>query len=248
MRILNVLILIIPSLLMCQEFSFDVNTNEGFIESVYILDGNRVIKISESIDEIYQFKSSSRAKDFLQNRDYSSIPKNKYQVGETTIFMNSVSSVEYYTSNTSSGLSGQIKSINNLTFTYAPDNSWNKNSGVVGKLTKIGNVSITYWTSAGYTERGRYRGKIKSLGGRQFQYEGWSNWGEKARIVGKLTSIGKLKINYYETDYDRGYKGKLKSIGKVKFVYYGETRTNSKANIVGKFKQRLGKDLRLTIH
>ncbi len=109
-----------------------------------------------------------------------------------------------------------------MTFTYAPDYSWNINSGIVGKLTQIGNHKITYWTSAGYAEKGKYRGKIKSFGNKQFEYEGWSSWGEKAGMVGRVTSVGTITIKYYDTDYDQGYKGKLKSIGAVKFVYLEE--------------------------
>ena len=35
------------------------------------------------------------------------------------------------------GSYGNIKSINNIVFTYANNNSWNNRSGVTGKLTKI---------------------------------------------------------------------------------------------------------------
>ena len=248
MKNLILIFLFIPSLLFSQEFSFDVNTDEGYVETIYILDGNKVFKISETIDEIYLFKTASIAKSFLQRQDHNIIPKKRYQAGATTIFINSATSVEYYTNNTPSGSSGQIKSINNLTFTYAPNNSWNVNSGVVGKLTKIGNITVTYWTTSGFTEKGRYRGKIKSFGSKQFKYEGWSSWGEKTGMVGRLISIGSIKINYYETDYDKGYKGKLKSIGMVKFMYYGETTNNKKANIVGKFKQQVGRDERFRIY
>ncbi len=240
--------LLIPSFLFSQEIGFDVNTNEGNIEIIYILDSNKVFKISETIDEVYIFSSDSLAKNYLQTLDQNRIPKNNYQLGETTIFLNSVSSIDYYTSDSPSGLSGQIKSINNLIFTYAADYSWNKNSGIVGELTQIGKTKITYWKAAGYAEKGKYRGKIKSLGNKQFKYEGWSSWGEKAGMVGKLISIGKIKINYYETDYDRGFKGKLKSIGAVKFIYFGETFNHKKANIVGKFKEQIGQDGRLIIH
>ncbi|WP_435262039.1 hypothetical protein [Tenacibaculum sp. nBUS_03] len=67
-------------------------------------------------------------------------------------------------------------------------------------------------------------------------------------MVGRITSIGPIKINYYETDYDKGYKGKLKSIGTVKFIYFKDTYNNRKANIIGKFKQQKGQDRRLIIH
>lgn len=248
MKNIILIFLFITSYLYSQELSFDVNTDEGYIEFVYILDGNKVFKISETIDEIFLFSTDSLAKNYLQTRDQSIIPKKKYQVGETTIFINSVASVDYYTKNTPSGSSGQIKSINDLILTYIPNHIWNENSGVVGKLSKIGNVKVTYWTTSQYTEKGRYRGKIKSFDSKQFKYEGWSSWGEKAGMVGRLTSIGTIKINYYETDYDKGYKGKIKSIGTVKFMYFGKTYNNSKANIVGKFKQQLGEDERLIIH
>lgn len=248
MKNLILIFLFIPFSLFSQELSFDVNTDEGYIETIYILDGNRVFKISQTIDEIYLFSTGSLAKNYLQTRDQNIIPKTKYQVGETTIFINSAGSVDYYTNNTPSGSSGQIKSINNLIFTYTPNNSWNENSGVVGKLSKIGNIKVTYWTASGYTEKGRYRGKIKSFGSKQFKYEGWSSWGERVGMVGRLISIGSIKTKYYETDYDKGYKGKLKSIGTVKFMYYGETTNNKKANIVGNFKQRVGQDERLIIY
>lgn len=248
MKNLILIFLLIPFSLFSQELSFDVHTDEGYIETIFILDGNKVFKISETIDEIYLFNTDSLAKNYLQTRDQNIIPRKKYQVGETTIFMNSAASIDYYTNNTPSGSLGQIKSINNLIFTYTPNNSWNENSGVVGKLSKIGNIKVTYWTASGYTEKGRYRGKIKSFGSKQFKYEGWSSWGEKAGMVGRLTSIGTIKINYYETDYDKGYKGKLKSIGAVKFIYFGETFSNQKANIVGKFKQQIGQDERLIIN
>lgn len=248
MKNLILIFLFIPSLLLSQKFRFDVNTDQGYIETIYILDGNKVFNISETIDEIYLFSSSSLAKNYLQTRDQNIIPKKKYQVGGTTIFINSAASIDYYTNNTPSGSSGQIKSINNLIFTYAPKNSWNKNSGVVGKLSKIGNNKVTYWTASGYTQKGRYRGKIRSFGSKQFTYESWSRWGEKAGMVGRITSIGPIKINYYETDYDKGYKGKLKSIGTVKFIYFKDTYNNRKANIIGKFKQQKGQDRRLIIH
>ena len=248
MKELILMFLFIPSFLYSQEFSFEVDTNEGSIDKIFLLDKNKIFKISETIDEIYIFSSDSLAKNYLQTLDQSIIPRRKFQVGETTLFLNSAASVDYYTNDTPSGSSGQIKAINDLIFTYAPDYSWNKNSGVVGKLTQIGNNKVTYWTDAGYTERGKYRGKIKSFANLHFKYEGWSSWGEKAGMVGKLTSIGTVKINYYETDYDKGFKGKLKSIGAIKFIYFGETFNNKKANIVGKFKQQTGQDVRLIIH
>ena len=248
MKNLILIFLFIPSFVFSQKFSFDVNTNQGYIETIYIREDNKVFKISETIDEIYVFSSDSLAKNYLQTLDQNIIPRKKYQLGETAIFLHSASSIDYYTNDTPSGSSGQIKSINDLIFTYAPNYSWNKNSGVVGKLTQIGNNKITYWTTAGYTERGKYRGKIKSFGNKQFKYEGWSSWGEKVGMVGRLTSIGTITINYYETDYDKGYKGKIKSIGAVKFIFFGETFNNKKANIVGKFKERTGQDERLIIH
>ena len=248
MKNLIAIFLFIPSFLFSQEFSFDVNTNEGYIEIIYILDNNKVFKISETIDEIYVFSSDSIAKNYLQTLNHNIIPKNKYQLGLTTIFLNSVSSVDYYTNDSPSGSSGQIKSINDLIFTYAPDYNWNQNSGIIGELTEIGNTKISYWTDAGYTEKGKYRGKIKSLGNKQFKYEGWSSWGEKAGMVGKLIFIGTIKINYYETDYDRVYKGKLKSIGTVEFIYFRDTYENKKADIVGKFQKQIGQDERLIIY
>lgn len=248
MKNLIVILLFIPSCLFSQEFNFDVNTDEGCIEIIYIVDDNKVFKISETIDEIYVFSSNSLAKNYLLSLNHNVLPKNKYQLGATTIFLNSISSIDYYTNDSPSGSSGQIKSINDIRFTYAPNYNWNKNSGIVGELTQIGNTKIAYWTSAGYTERGKYRGKIKSVGNKQFKYEGWSSWGEKVGLVGKLNSVGTIRINYYETDYDRGYKGKLKSIGSVKFSYYRETFNNKKANIVGKFKNQTGQDRRLRIH
>jgi len=119
MKNLIAIFLFIPSFLFSQEFSFDVNTNEGYIEIIYILDNNKVFKISETIDEIYVFSSDSIAKNYLQTLNHNIIPKNKYQLGLTTIFLNSVSSVDYYTNDSPSGSSGQIKSINDLIFTYA---------------------------------------------------------------------------------------------------------------------------------
>ena len=67
-------------------------------------------------------------------------------------------------------------------------------------------------------------------------------------MVGKLIFIGTIKINYYETDYDRGYKGKLKSIGTVEFIYFRDTYENKKADIVGKFQKQIGQDERLIIY
>ena len=245
---LILIFLFIPYFLFSQEFSFEINTNEGYIEIIYLLDNNKVFKISETVDEIYVFSSDSLAKNYLKTLNQNIIPKNKYQVGETTIFLNSVTSIDYYTNTTPSGSSGQIKSINDLIFTYAPDYSWNKNSGIIGELTQIGNTKITYWITAGYAEKGKFRGKIKSFGNKQFKYEGWSSWGEKAGMVGKLIFIGTIKINYYETDYDRGYKGKLKSIGTVEFIYFRDTYENKKADIVGKFQKQIGQDERLIIY
>lgn len=245
---LFLILLFIPSFLFCQEFSFDVNTNEGFIETIYIRDDYKVFKISETIDEIYIFGSDSLAKNYLQTLNKSIIPKKKFQLGETAIFVNSVAHIEYYTNSTPLSSLGKIKSINDLTFNYAPEYSWNRNSGVTGKLIQIGNIKITYWTDAGYTEKGKYRGKIKSFGNKEFKYEGWSSWGEKAGMVGRLISIGSIKINYYETDYDKGYKGKLKSISTIEFIYYGESTNNKKAKIVGKLKQQTGQDERITVH
>ena len=42
------------------------------------------------------------------------------------------------------GSYGNIKSINNIVFTYANNNSWNNRSVVTGTLTKIGNTIIIY--------------------------------------------------------------------------------------------------------
>ncbi len=194
MKNLISIFLFIPSFLFSQEFSFEIDTNQGFIENMYILDDNKVLKISETIDEIYIFRSESVAKDYLQTLNNNFIPKIKYQLGTTTMFLDTVVSVDYYKNNTPSGSSGQIKSINNLTFTYVPNYSWNKNSGIVGKLSQIGNNKITYWTSAGYTEKSKYRGKIRSFGSKKFKYESWSNWGEKAGMVGRIISIDKIKL------------------------------------------------------
>jgi hypothetical protein len=66
-------------------------------------------------------------------------------------------------------------------------------------------------------------------------------------MVGRITTIGTVKINYYDTDYDKGYKGKIKSVGTIKFSYFGETSNNKKANIVGKFKFRTGQDTKKRI-
>ena len=195
---LILIFLFIPYFLFSQEFSFEINTNEGYIEIIHLLDNNKVFKISETVDEIYVFSSDSQAKNYLKTLNQNIIPKNKYQVGETTIFLNSVTSIDYYTNTTPSGSSGQIKSINDLIFTYAPDYDWNKNSGIIGELTQIGNTKITYWITAGYAEKGKFRGKIKSFGNKQFKYEGWSSWGEKTGMVGEITSIGTIKIYYYK--------------------------------------------------
>jgi hypothetical protein len=248
MKHLILVLFCLPFFVFSQDLRFEINTPQGFIENTYIIDDNTVIKISETIDEIYVFRSHAIAKSYLQTLNASMIPKIKFELQETSIFIDSVVSVDYYTNKTPSGSTGQIKSINNMLFTYAPDYSWNVNSGIVGKLTQIGNNKITYWTSAGYAEKGKYRGKIKSFGDKQFEYEGWSSWGEKAVMVGRVTSVGTITIKYYDTDYDQGYKGKLKSIGAVKFVYFGETFNNKKANIVGKFKLRTGQDKRFIVH
>tara|TARA_B110001452_G_scaffold33543_1_gene25989 strand:- start:809 stop:997 length:189 start_codon:yes stop_codon:yes gene_type:complete len=61
------------------------------------------------------------AKSYLKTLNQNIIPKNKYKLGETTIFLNSITSIDYYTNATNSGSSGQIKSINNLIFTYAQE-------------------------------------------------------------------------------------------------------------------------------
>ncbi|WP_435262040.1 hypothetical protein [Tenacibaculum sp. nBUS_03] len=68
MKNLILIFLFIPSLLLSQKFRFDVNTDQGYIETIYILDGNKVFNISETIDEIYLFSSSSLAKNYLQTR------------------------------------------------------------------------------------------------------------------------------------------------------------------------------------
>ena len=248
MKNLFLIFLFIPYFLFSQEFSFDVNTNEGYIETIYIINNNKVFKISETIDEIYVFSSNSVAKNYLQTLNQNIIPKKKYQLGKTTIFLNSVSSIDYYINDTPSGTSGQIKSINDLIFTYSPNYIWNENSETVGELSQIGNTKVKYWITAGYTKKGKYRGKIKSFGNKEFKYEGWSSWGEKVGMTGKIKSIGNIKINYYDTDYDEGYKGKLKSIGTIKFIYFGDTFNEKKANIVGGFKGQTGQDGRLLIH
>ena len=114
MKNLILIFLFIPYFLFSQEFSFEINTNEGYIKIIYLLDNNKVFKISETIDEIYVFSSDSLAKNYLKTLNQNIIPKNKYQVGETTIFLNSVTSIDYYTNTTPSCSSGQIKSINDL--------------------------------------------------------------------------------------------------------------------------------------
>ena len=247
MKKLIFLFLFSSYLLDAQTFSFDVDTEEGYIESVFILEDNIVYKISKAIDEIYIFNADSSAQLFIQIPERFIAPKKKFQLGGADVYVESAVSVEYYKTNSYWGASGQIKSINGLEFTYAPDNSYNRNAGVVGKLAGVGKTKVTYWVDAGYTERGKYRGKIKSLGARKFDYEGWSSWGEKAGMVGRLIRLGELKIGYYDTDYALGYKGKIESIGEVEFTYYRDSYENKRADIVGKFKLQTGYDERLII-
>ncbi len=241
-------LILIPSFLFCQDFSFEVDYHEGTIEKTLLLENNMLFEISGTIETIYIFSSNSIAKEYLVTSDESLKPKKIFHIGETILYADAPSSVDYYINKSTSGAVGQIKSIDNISFTYAPDYSYNRYAGVVGKLSKVGNIKISYWTDGGYTESGKYRGKIKSLGDKQFKYEGWSSWGDKVGMVGKINAIGPLQIKYYDTDYDTGFKGKIKSIGAVQFSYFRDTYNNKKANIVGKFKQQTGHDSRLLIH
>jgi hypothetical protein len=243
MKYLIFVIYLIPSLLFSQGIRFHVNYDEGSIEKTFLLEKNMLFNTSGTIKEIYIFSSNSIAQKYLTTLDQSIKPKKKYNIGKTTLFLDSIVSISYYTYDTPSGSNGQIKSINNTTFTYNTDNSFYKNAGVVGEISKIGGIEIRYYTDAGYA-----RGKIKSLGNKIFKYEAWSSWGEKAGMVGEITSIGIIKINYYDTDYDIGFKGKLKSIGSIQLIYFDDKYENRKANIVGKFKQQYGNDSRLIIN
>ena len=242
------IIFLIPTCIFSQEFGFKISDKMSSPESLYLMDDNRVYKISSTIDEIYVFKTDEQAKIYMNNIYSEMLPPINYQIGNVKIYLYELNSVTYYMIDSNLGSQGNIKSINDIVFTYANNNSWNNRSEVTGKLTKIGNTPITYHTASGYTEKGRYRGKIKSVGDKNFAYEGWTGYGEKIGIVGKLIKIGHVKIQYYETDYDKGFQGKIKSIGAVKFNYFLENAINKKANIVGKFKNQTGKDLRIVIY
>ena len=244
MKHLILVILLIPTILFSQDHRFQIDYNEGSIKKTFLIENNKLFKISGTIEEIYIFSSNSIAKEYLTNLDQSLKPRIKYRIGKTTLFVDSAESISYYSINTPSGSIGQIKSINNITFTYLSKASFNQNAGVVGELSKIGNIKVNYYTDLA---KGKHRGKIKYLGNKKFNYQPWSTWGEKAGIVGELTSIGNMKINYYDTDYAIGFKGKLKSIGNVKFTYFLDKAENRIAGIVGKFKQQTGKDSRLII-
>ena len=248
MKNLIYIILICPLIALGQEFGFKISSKIGSPESLYLMDDNRVYKITSTIDEIYVFKSEEEAKIYMSNINLNILPPINYQIGSTKIYLNELNSVNYYMNDSNLGSQGYIKSINDIEFTYANNNSWNNRSGITGKLTKIGNTPITYHTASGYTEKGQYRGKIKSVGHKNFIYEGWTSYGEKIGIVGKLIKIGDVEINYFETDYDKGFQGKLKSIGAVNFNYFIENTINKKAGIVGKFKDQTGKDSRIVIY
>ncbi|KJG37521.1 hypothetical protein UA32_12870 [Photobacterium angustum] len=248
MRRLMLVLLFFPSLLLAKEYSFNVDFNRGDISTFFIAEGNKVYRITQSIDAIYIFNSHARAQSFVAQPNTRSKPSTAVNVGDTRVYVDKIDAIDYYTSNSMSGSAGQVKSINGLSFSYLSDSSTYKNAGVVGKLSKVGNTKVTYWVDAGYTVKGKYRGKIRTLGNQSFKYESWSSWGEKNGMVGKLISLGPINIDYYDTDYDLGYKGKLKSVGKVNFSYYRDTSTNQKANIVGKFKEQKGRDSRLTVY
>lgn len=247
-RKLFLIVLLIPTYVFSQEFGFKISYTMGSPESLYLMDDNRVYKITSTIDEIYVFKTGEQAKIYMKNINLNILPPINYQIGNAKIHLHESNSVTYYMNDSNLGSQGNIKSINDIVFTYANNSSWNNRSGVTGKLTKIGNTPITYHTASGYTEKGGYRGKIKSVGDKNFIYEGWTGYGEKIGIVGKLIKIGDVKINYYKTDYDKGFQGKLKSIGAVKFNYFIENAINKKAGIVGKFKDQTGKDSRIVIY
>ena len=245
---LFLIILFIPSFVFSQEFGFKIHSSMRSPGTIYLRDVNKIFRISSSIDAVYVFRTSDEAKMYLNTLHDDKIPRISYQIGSIRIYVHELKSVNYYMNNSPLGSIGDIKSINNLVFTYANNSSWNSRSGVVGKLTKIGDTKITYWTASGYTEKGQYRGKIKSVGNKLFMYEMWTSYGEKIGIVGNLIKVGSIKINYFETDYDKGFQGNLKSIGDLKFSYFNETYNNKKANIVGKFKEQTGQDPRIIIY
>ncbi|WP_318500365.1 hypothetical protein [Photobacterium leiognathi] len=247
MRKLLLVLLFLPSYLLAKEYSFNVDFNQGDISTYFVADGSNVYRISHTIDAIYIFNTRAQAQHFVSSPNNRSEPSTVVNIGDTSVYVDKIDAIDYYTSNSMYGSAGQVKSINGLSFSYLSDSSIYKNAGVVGKLSKVGNTKVSYWVDAGYTVKGKYRGKIRTLGNKSFKYESWSSWGEKNGMVGKLISLGAINIDYYDTDYDLGYKGKLKSVGKVNFSYYRDNSTNKKANIVGMFKEQKGTDPRLTV-
>ena len=240
--------MLIPSVILGQDFGFDVDINSGSITSVLLREGSQVYKVSTKIEEIYFFTSVSEAKLYLQNPKRIDRPRKIVHLEGVSIYVDSIVSMDYYKVNYSYGKIGQIKSINNTVFEYVPDYNYNRSANIVGRLAKVGSNKITYFTQGGYGNKGEYLGKIKSFNAMNFKYEMWSSWGEKVGMVGKLINLGTLTIKYYETDYDVGYKGKLRSIGGIDFIYFKDNYNNRKANIVGRFKQRTGYDSRIVIY
>ena len=252
MKKLTFILSLLPYVLLSQDYAFEVDKDEGAIEYIYVLSDNNVFKISNSIDEVYIFNEESTAREYLKTLDEDLLPKDGFQDGGQdggiSIFIDNAIDVDYYTATNYYGSKGQIESINNITFTYVPDYSYNESKGTIGNLTSIGGLKITHIPAYSYNIKAGKAGKLESIGDKDFEYEPWSTWGEGVGMVGVPTKAGAIDIKYYETDYHDGFKGKVRSIGNIEFTYYGNTYTNKNADIVGKFESQTGNDTRLVVH
>ncbi len=110
----------------------------GSPESLYLMDDNRFYQISSTIDEIYFFKTGAQAKIYMNNIYLDILPPINYQIGNAKISCHELKTVTYYMNDNKLGSQGNIKSVNNIVFTDANNNSRNNCSGVTSKLTKIG--------------------------------------------------------------------------------------------------------------
>jgi len=93
MRKLFLIVLLIPTYVFSQEFGFKISYTMGSPESLYLMDDNRVYKITSTIDEIYVFKTGEQARIYMKNINLNISPPINYQIGNAKIYLHESNSV-----------------------------------------------------------------------------------------------------------------------------------------------------------
>lgn len=241
-----------------QNIGIQIDRDQGFIESIFIKQGNMVFELDSSnsnIKNIYVFSEDSLSERFLRDPIYDLRPRNRVELHRgIKLYTKTYKSVEYaknYRQNTFSGIVGSVTKVDDIDIDYHLRIGDNRITGIVGKIKSINDIDISYHKNYSENQRGGYMGKIRGIDDISFKYHNKHTYSDLGNYVGKLKEVNGIKFKYnenYSGNINKGSVGKISEIGNFKIEYYKNYSSNSASGIVGKFKSIKGADNRVIVY